>query len=194
MNLAAVISAIQSNPDIVAADQQIRINEFIEKETGTLRYPSLGANAGYNFARTKNAAGFSLLNQSYGPYAGFTVTVPIFNGSIYRKQQEVAGINVTTARLQRDTLSLGYASNAVKNWQAYTNNLQQLETARATYELSRKLLDLVLQRFQYKQATIVDVKNAQQSFEDAGFQLVNISFAAKSAEITLRRYANQLTY
>jgi outer membrane protein len=194
IQLASIVSAIQTNPDIVAADQQIRINAFLEKETGALRYPSLSANTGYNFSRTKNAAGFSLLNQNYGPFASLTLTVPIFNGSIYRKEQEVAGINVNTAKLQRDTLSLGYTSNAVKNWQAYTNNLQQLETAKATYDLSQKLLDLVLQRFQLKQATIVDVKNAQQSFEEAGFLLINISFAAKSAEIQLRRYANQLTY
>ncbi|HTI90882.1 MAG TPA: hypothetical protein VL727_09845, partial [Puia sp.] len=59
---------------------------------------------------------------------------------------------------------------------------------------SSKLLNLVMQKFQLKQATIVDVKNAQQSFENAGFLLVNVSYAAKAAEITLRRYANQLTY
>jgi outer membrane protein len=38
----------------------------------------------------------------------------------------------------------------------------------------------------------VDVTLAQQSFESAGFQLVNISYAAKAAEIQLRRLANQL--
>jgi outer membrane protein TolC len=138
--------------------------------------------------------GSTLLNLNYGPYAGVTLNVPIFNGNIYRKQGQIAGINVKNAQLMRDTLVIGYTSNAVKNWQAYNNNLQQLETAKANYDLSRKLLDLVLLRFQLKQATIVDVKNAQQSFENAGFLLVNVSFAAKAAEIQLRRYANQLTY
>jgi outer membrane protein TolC len=138
--------------------------------------------------------GSTLLNLNYGPYAGVTLNVPIFNGNIYRKQQQVAGINIKNAQLMRDTLVINYTSNAVKNWQAYNNNLQQLETAKANYDLSRKLLDLVLLRFQLKQATIVDVKNAQQSFENAGFLLVNVSYAAKAAEIQLRRYANQLGY
>ena len=88
---------------------------------------------------------------------------------------------------------MNYTSNAVKSWQAYNNNLKQLQTARANYELSQKLLNLVLQRFQLRQATIVDVKNAQQSYENAGYILINVSFAAKSAEVQLRRYANQLT-
>ena len=193
IKLAPILDAVQTaNPDVMAADQQISINQFIEKETSAARYPSLVLGAGYNYARTRNAVGFSLLNLSYGPYAGVTLNVPIFNGNIYRKQQEVAGVNTKNAQLLKDTLVLNYRSNAVKNWQAYTNNLQQLETAKANFDLSQKLLDLVLQRFELKQATIVDVKNAQQSFEDAGYLLINVSYAAKSAEISLRRYANQL--
>jgi outer membrane protein TolC len=194
VELGPVLSAIHSNPDVNAADEQITINEYIQKETAAQRYPSLSANAGYNFSHTRNAAGFSLLNQSYGPFAGVGVSIPIFNGNIYRKQTEIAGINVKNAQLQKDTLIINYTSNAVKNWQAYTNNLQQLETAKANYELSGKLLDLVMQRFQLKQATIVDVKNAQDSFENAGYLLVNVSFSAKAAELRLKFLAHQLQF
>ncbi|HEY0612597.1 MAG TPA: TolC family protein [Chitinophaga sp.] len=194
VELGPVLNTIQSNPDISMADQQISINEYIEKETAAQRYPSLSANAGYNFSHTKNAAGFSLLNQSYGPFAGVGVSIPIFNGSIYKKQTQIADINVKNAQLLKDTLVLNYSSNAVKNWQAYNNNLQQLETAKANYDLSGKLLDLVLQRFQLKQATIVDLKNAQDSFENAGYLLVNVSFSAKAAELRLKYYANQLQF
>ena len=193
IQLSTILSAVQTaNPDVMAADQQITINQFIQKETAAQRYPSLYVNGGYNYSRTKNTVGFSLLNLNYGPFAGVTLSIPIFNGGLYRKQQQVAGINIRNALLIKDTLVLNYTSNAVKNWLAYKNNLQQLETAKANYDLSQKLLDLVLRRFELKQATIVEVKNAQQSFENAGFLLINVSFAAKSAEIQLRRYAGQL--
>ncbi|MDP4128635.1 MAG: TolC family protein [Bacteroidota bacterium] len=192
IQLDSILGAVSQNPDVQAAYQQVAINQFIEKEVGAQRYPSFLLNAGYNFSHTANAAGFSLFNQSYGPYIGLGLTIPIFNGYIYRKQEQVAGINVKIAGLQRDTLLLGINSSAVKSWQAYKNNLQQLETAKETYDLSQKLLDLVLKRFQYKQATIVDVKNAQQSFENAGFLMINISYAAKVSEIQLRRLANKL--
>jgi outer membrane protein len=195
IQLPGILSALQgTNPDIIAANEQITINQFVEKQVAAQRYPSLGANVGYNYSRTKNSEGFSLLNLNYGPYAGVTLNVPIFNGNIYRKQQQIAGINIRNAELVRDTLMLNYTANAVKNWQAYKSNLQQVETAKANYDLSLKLLELVMERFKLKHATIVDVKNAQQSFENAGFLLVNVSYAAKAAEITLRRYANQLVY
>jgi outer membrane protein TolC len=171
------------------------VNQYIENQVSALRYPSLTVNGGYNYSRTNNSSASQyspLFSLNYGPYVGVTLGIPIFNGNIYKKQQQVAGINIKNARAVRDTLVLGYTSAAVKSYQAYTSNLRQVATAQATYDLSRKLLDLVMQRFQLKQATIVDVKNAQQSFENAGFLLVNVSYAAKASEITLRRYANQL--
>jgi outer membrane protein TolC len=194
ITLASVLDAVRTNPDIVAAGQQIMISQFMAKETAAQRYPSFSVNGGYNFSHVQNAAGFSLLNQNYGPFAGVGVSIPVFNGNIYKKQKEVADINIKNAELLKDTIEINYTSNAVKSWQAYNNNLQQLETAKANYELSQKLLNLALQRFQLRQATIVDIKNAQQSFENAGFLLINTSFAAKVAELQLKRYANQLAY
>jgi outer membrane protein len=192
IKLDSILSAALQNPDIQAAYEQIRIFQYLEKETSALRYPSVSANLGYNFSRTANPQGFNILNQAYGPYVGLGVTIPIFNGGIYKRQGQIAGINVNTAKLQRDTLMQNVQATTVKNWQAYLNNLKQLETAKQNYDLSQKLLNLVLMRFQYKVATIVDVTLAQQSFESAGFQLVNVSYAAKAAEIQLRRLANQL--
>lgn len=188
----SILTSAYQNPDILSAYEQIRIYQYLEKEVGAARYPSASFNLGYNFSRTTNPQGFNQLNQAYGPYVGFGLTIPIFNGGIYKRQEKIAGVNVNTAKLQKDTLMQGVQASAVKNWQAYLNNLKQLETAKQNFELSQKLLNLVLMRFQYKVATIVDVTLAQQSFESAGFQLVNVSYAAKVAEIQLRRLANQL--
>ena len=196
LRLGPILDAVQSaNPDVLVADEQITIARFLVKEIGAQRYPSLYFNGGYNLVRSQNSnvnKVTPLMNLSYGPYVGITLNLPLFNGGVFKKQQEVADINAKNFQLQKDTLILNYTSNAVKNWQAYNSNLSQLQTAKANYDLSQKLLDLVLQRFQLRQATIVDVKNAQQSFENAGYILINVSFAAKSAEVQLRRYANQL--
>jgi hypothetical protein len=50
------------------------------------------------------AVGFSLLNQSYGPFAGVGISIPVFNGHIYRKQKEVADINTHNGELAKDSL------------------------------------------------------------------------------------------
>jgi len=62
-----------------------------------------------------------------------------------------------------------------------------------TYRIAAQLVDLSLKRFQLRQALIVEVKNAQESFEQSGFRLVNLAYAAKAAEIALKKLANQLS-
>ncbi len=192
VNIDSVRSSLAKNPLLAAADRQIRINELLEKETAALRYPTIRANAGYNLTSSKSAAGFSLLNQSYGPFIGINVAIPIYNGSISKKQQQVAAINTRNATIQRDNILLDNETGMIRTYQAYTNSLTQLETALKNYALSTQLLDLILQKFQLGQATIIDVKQAQQSFENEGYRLVNLNYAAKVAEIELKRLASQL--
>ena len=190
--LADVLNNINHNSDIIAAQDQVRINELIVKETTAQRYPSVRASTGYNFSRNNAAAGQLLLNQSYGPSAGLSIGIPIYNGSIFKRQQRVAEINVRNAELNTQILVRDYEAQVVKSYQSYVSTLKQLETEQQNYILSNELLELVLKRFQLKQATIVDVKNAQQSFEESGYRLVNLNYAAKSSEIELKRLSNQL--
>lgn len=192
INIDSVRSNLAKNPLLAAADKQIRINELLEKETAALRYPTLRANAGYNLTSSKSAAGFSLLNQSYGPFVGINLAIPIYNGSISKKQQQVAAINTRNAMIQRDNILLDNENGMIRTYQAYTNSLAQLETSLQNYALSTQLLELILQKFQLGQATIIDVKQAQQSFENEGYRLVNLNYAAKVAEIELKRLASAL--
>lgn len=193
LTLQSVVDQLPANADVAAADDQIAINKLIVKETNALRYPSVRANAGYNFFRNQSAAGQLLLNQNFGPTVGVSVAIPIFNGNIFKKQAQVANINVANATLQKDIILRDYRAQVTNQYQAYIATISQLENEKETYILSGKLLDLVLQRFQLRQATIVDVKNAQKSFEESGFRLVNLSFVAKSSEIELKRLSNQLS-
>jgi len=162
--LGDILNSLQQNADIMAAADQIRINELIAKETGALRYPTVRAAGSYNFNRNQVAAGNVLLNQSYGPSAAITMGIPIYNGSIYKRQGRVAEINVKNAGLQRDILIRDYTANAVRTYQAYSTNLQQLETAQKNLELAQKLLDLALLRYRLNEATILEVRQAQESF------------------------------
>jgi outer membrane protein TolC len=60
--------------------------------------------------------------------------------------------------------------------------------------MSSQLVDVVLQQFNLGQATILDVKAAQNSFETSAYLLVNLIYSAKVAEIELKRLTYSLTY
>ncbi len=58
--------------------------------------------------------------------------------------------------------------------------------------IAAALHQLTLQRFELSAATIIEVREAQRSFVEAGYRLVNLSYSAKVAEIELKRLASQL--
>lgn len=192
INFLKVKENISRNPDLLAAEQQIIINELMVREVGAQRYPSISLNTGVNYTRSQNAAGFTLLNQSTGPYIGLSVGVPIFNGGIFKKQQKAAEYYAENAELNRSMLKNDLYTQAEKAWQAYRNTLSRLQKEKENNRVAEALLQLTQKRFELSAATIIEVREAQRSFEEAGYRLVNLSYSAKVAEIELKRLSRQL--
>ena len=192
IQLADVTGFLNRNPQYMATEEQVLINEQALKEVSALRFPTLRLTGGYSMSRTKNSAGNILLNESYGPNVGLTLAIPVFNGGSYKAQKEVAEFNIENATLQKESLFNTLTSGAIKTHQSYSSAIQQLEEQKNTVDLSGKLINVILQRFQVNQATILDVKAAQASYETTGYQYVNLSYAAKIAEIELKRLMYKL--
>lgn len=192
LDLNEFLEKTAKNRQIRASENQIRISELVQREIAAQRYPTVRLNAGLNYTRNQSAAGFNLLNQSFGPNVGLAVSIPLYNGEAYRRQQQAAGVEIKSARKRKEILERDFKSEVYKTYRAYKNALSQLETEIKNYRLTEELLNLTMQRFELIQATIIDVREAQKSFEDAGYRLVNLSYAAKAAEIELYRLANEL--
>lgn len=194
ISLSQVESKMKDHPLLQSAQQLINVNQFLEKETKALTYPTLRANSGYNYNSNKSTAGFILLNESYGPFLGFNLSIPIYAGSVSKRAVKNAQINTLSAKLQYDNTAQDLSTELFKTYQNYQNSLKQTPIEIQNYQMSEALLSLVMEKFKLGQATIVDVKQAQQSFETAGFRLTSLKFAAKIAEIELKRLSNQLSF
>ena len=192
INIDTIKQRLHLNPTILSAGEQIKINELIVKEIGAQRYPSVMLNGGYSFNRNKNGAGLTLLNQTTGPFVGVGINVPIFNGGIVKRQQQVANINTINAKNNTEQLLNTLLTGVVKTYQSYKNSLQQIKTERENNIIAAALLDLVYKRYELGVGTIIDLRTAQQSYVEAGFRLVNLSYAAKVAEVELKRLASLL--
>lgn len=192
INISEIKTLSLKNPQLIVAEQQIKINQLLEREVAALRSPTLRATAGYNLNNTSSAAGFILLNRSFGPQVGLNLSMPIYNGTVNKRQLKVAEVNTKIAKTNRDNFILGIETGVVRTYQSYTSTLAQLKTSKENYDLSIKLLNLVMQKFQLGEGTIIDVRVAQNSFEVESFKLANLAFTAKVAEIELKRLANLL--
>jgi outer membrane protein TolC len=192
--LSDVESKMKAHPLLQSAQQLINVNQFLEKETKALMYPTLRANSGFNYNSNKSTAGFILLNESYGPFLGFNLSIPIYAGTANKRAYKNAQINTVSAKIQYDNTAQNLSTELFKTYQNYQNSLKQTPVEIENYKMSDALLSLVMERFKLGEATIVDVKQAQQSFETAGFRLTSLQFSAKIAEIELKRMSNQLSF
>jgi outer membrane protein TolC len=192
--LSVVEEKMKNHPLLQSAQQLINVNQFLEKETKSLTYPTLRASTGYNYNSNKSTAGFILLNENYGPFLGVNLSIPIYSGGANKRAIKNAAINTHNAKIQFQNTEQNLTTELFKTYQSYKNSLKQTPIEIQNYEMSQSLLDLVMQKYQLGQATMVDVKQAQQSFETAGFRLVSLRFNAKIAEIELKRLSNQLTF
>lgn len=192
--LSDVESKMKEHPLLQSAQQLINVNQFLEKETKALMYPTLRANTGFNYNSNKSTAGFILLNESYGPFLGFNLSIPIYAGTANKRAYKNAQINTVSAKIQYDNTAQNLSTELFKTYQNYQNSLKQTPVEIENYKMSDALLNLVMERFKLGEATIVDVKQAQQSFETAGFRLTSLQFSAKIAEIELKRMSNQLSF
>lgn len=190
LQLESIINYLNRNPEYLSAEQRILIDEQIVKEVSAQRYPSVKLNTGYDFYQANFSKGNVTMNQNYGPTAGVSMQIPIFNGNIYKTQKDVAKINVLNAKLEKESLLSALTTQAVKKYRTYATTLQQIESQRKNFEMTKQLVDVVMQQFHVSQATILDVRAAQTSYETAAYLLVNLLYSAKVAEIELK----QLTY
>jgi outer membrane protein TolC len=166
------------------------------KETKADLFPTVSFNSAYNFNRLTNKAvinNFStLFNQVKGFNYGFTATVPLLN-------------NFNTRRLIRQAKwSVGYQNIVYENQRSVTTlsvinafqNYEQQKKALALEDenilLARENLNIVFQTYKLGAATLLQLKEAQNSLADAETRLIEARYNAKVSETELMRLSGQL--
>jgi outer membrane protein len=186
LSLDTTLKSLERNPEFVSSEQQVRINEQIVKEINSQRYPNLKINTSYDYSLYNSQSGNYTINQNYGPTLGASIQIPIFNGLVNKNHHRAAKYEVQNARLEQESVMNSLKARAIKTYQSYITTIDQLENQQESHLLSGKLLSVMLQRFKFSQATILDMKAAQESYEKSGYLLVNLLFAAKASEIEIK--------
>ena len=172
----------QQNPDILLANSDLAILMQTKKEINAARLPSINLGGFYNFARNANGAGFTLLNQTYGPSGSIGISIPLFNGIIVKKQLAVADIQVknqdlTIAQTKNDIQTS--LSNAYIN---YHNFLKAVELEKSNLVLATENISIATERYKVLNITSVELRQIQISYNAAKNRLYNALYQAKVAE------------
>lgn len=190
--LDTIINRIKINPTVIAIEQQIKINELIEKETMALAFPLIKLNVGYAFSNIYSEAGFTILNRNYGPYIGINLNIPIFAGNIVKKGTAISKLNTKSAALTQKQYLLETTAQVYKLYHNYVTNLSQIETEKQNILLSAELLKTTLDKYKIAAATIIELQQAQQNYDNSYFRLYKLQYLTAVLAIELKKYAGDL--
>jgi len=196
ISLGDILDEADKNPSVLMAQKNIDIAKSVLKETRADYYPVISFNSAYNFTRTKNQTvinSFSLLfNQVHGYNYGFIATIPILNNFNTRRLVKRAKWSVNYQNIAYENQRSVTKLNVINAFQVYQEQKQELELQEENIILARENLDIVFQTYKLGAATLLQLKEAQNSLADADNSLIAARYNAKVSETELLRLAGRL--
>lgn len=188
----ALDSMLRNNPDYRMAEDMYKAALQTRKEAEAARLPLLRLTGAYNYNLTQSQAGFSLYNQTSGPQAGLVLSVPLFSGHVNQINIANAKLDVQNSALRREQTLQGIQGVYEQSWQDYTTARQQLDSDSVSVEIAKAYIGLMQKRFEQGQSTIIELKEAQRTYEETVFRYFGNQYMLKLAETQLLALTGQL--
>lgn len=172
----AVVTALENNPDLIAAKQRAEAAGYDTDVAGAGRLPTVGLFANYDYSDFFGTLGgpvaANFVQRETTANAGVRVTIPIFQGGLPAARQRQAGARESAALEQviateRNVIQQTRAAYA--SWDASNAVIRSSQAAVEAAELS---LEGVRAENSIGNRTIIDVLNAEQELLSARAQLV----------------------
>ena len=186
----------KTNPSLLIAKKNIDIAGLTLKERKADRLPVLSFNSAYNFSRTDNKKVINpfspLFNQSNGLNYGLTANIPIFNRFNTKRLIKQAELDIQYQHLvfenQRSLVNL----DVITAFKTYELQKKALALEEENILLARENVDIVFETYKLGAATLVQLREAQNSLEAANNRLIAARYATKLAETELLRLKGSL--
>lgn len=173
------------NPDYLLANSNLLVLFENNRVINSQRLPSVDLNAFYNFSRSKNNAGFTLLNQTYGPSGSLGISIPIFNGGLVKKQLQVNDIKIKNQQILIDQTRNDLLTELNNAYINYHNALKAIELEKANLTLAAQNILIATERYKKLNITSVELRQIQISYNEIKNRLYNALYQAKMAETTI---------
>lgn len=198
---ALVLGDIQNamangNPALLIARKNIDIAAITLKERRAERLPVVSFNSAYNFNRSDNTLALNpalpLFTSNRGFNYGIGITLPIINNHTTKRLIAQAKLDIQYQELlynsQKSQLDL-----AVMNaFQEYEQQKKALILEEENILLARENVNIALEVYRLGASTIIQLREAQISLEDAYNRLIAARYNTKLAETELLRLKGDL--
>lgn len=185
-----------TNPSLLISKKNLDIAGITLKERKAEKLPTVAFNSVYNFTRTNNQTVINpfspLFNQSKGLNYGVTASIPILNNLTNKRQIQQAKLDIQYQQLvfnnQQSQLNLAVI-NAFKE---YEQQKKALALEEENILLAKENVYIALEVYRLGASTIIQLREAQKSLEDAYNRLIAARYNTKLSETELLRLKGDL--
>jgi outer membrane protein TolC len=158
--------------------------------------PVLAFNAAYNWSETNNTRLInpfsSLFSRSNGYNYGFTLTLPILNNFVTRRNIQQANIFLDRQRVLYSQAKVVIDFSVRNAYVNYDNARRVLLVEEENILFAKENVYIALEGFKRGIITYIELRTAQQSLADAYNRLINARYLSKAAETELLRLKGAL--
>lgn len=184
--------ASNKNQDLVVLNKQQEILLLNEKEAGSFKMPRVNLNSSFGYNFNKNNAGLIALNQSVGLNTGVSATWRIFDGNKINKDIQAAKIQSEILKKQKSVIVNQINTEINTSYYQFENNKLLLELENENAKIADENLKISLDKFKLGASTILELNEAQRSYDDAQNRLLTAKFNVKISELSLLRLTGEL--
>ncbi len=197
LSLGEIQAGIEStNPLLLMNKKNLDIARLTLKEHLADRYPTVGFNSNYNFTKVDNKAVVNpfqpLFSRNKGFNYAFTASIPIFNRYNVKRQIQQAKLDISYQQLVYDNQQSLLNLSVINAFKDYEQQKKALALEEENIILARENVNIVLQVYKLNSTTLIQLKEAQLSLQQAYNRLIAARYNAKLAETELLKLKGEL--
>ncbi len=197
LSLGDIQNGLEStNPGLLITRKNIDIAGFTLKELKADRFPVVSFNSAYNFSRNNNNLALNpalpVFSQNKGFNYGLTATIPIFNGFNTKRLIRQQELNIQYQRMFFDNQKSLLNLSVINAFLEYEQQKKALALEEDNILLAKENVSIVFQVYKLNSTTLIQLKEAEKSLQDAYTRLITARYNTKLAETELLRLKGDL--
>lgn len=152
------------NPSLSIAKFNAEASMLGARIAKTAFLPTLALNGSYTYTNTRSQAGFMAFSQGYGPAAGLTLNMPLFNGGNIRREAKIASLQSVRDNLLYDRQNTEVSRQYRTAWSNYEVSLNAYNLEKESIEVAKENMMIQKERFKSGVGNTLESREAENGY------------------------------
>ncbi|MCB0689535.1 MAG: TolC family protein, partial [Saprospiraceae bacterium] len=184
--------AAQKNQQVLLLRKFHDISLLSQKEIEATGKPQVEFSSTLGYFYTNTNANFILSNQNASLNVGFGARWNLFDGKHRQNQLAISRVNTRSLEKQEEELLVNIRTQLTEAYNQFLSDKELLDFEEQNKELAEENLDISLEKFRLGGSTILELNEAQRSYDTALNRLVDAQHNIRVSELRLLEISGQL--